>query len=25
VQLSPTPDPPFFAMGGPGQAVNIWM
>jgi len=24
-QLSPTPDPPFFAMGGPGQAVNIWM
>jgi hypothetical protein len=25
VQLSPTPDPPFFAMGGQGQAVNIWM
>jgi mono/diheme cytochrome c family protein len=25
VQLSPTPDPPFFAMGGLGQAVNIWM
>jgi mono/diheme cytochrome c family protein len=25
VQLSPTPDPPFFAMGGPGQGVNIWM
>jgi mono/diheme cytochrome c family protein len=25
VQLSPAPDPPFFAMGGPGQAVNIWM
>jgi mono/diheme cytochrome c family protein len=25
VQLSPTADPPFFAMGGPGQAVNIWM
>jgi mono/diheme cytochrome c family protein len=25
VQLSPTPDPPFFAMGAAGQAVNIWM
>jgi mono/diheme cytochrome c family protein len=25
VQLSPTPDPPFFAMGSRGQFVNIWM
>ena len=25
VQLSLTPDPPFFAMGAKGQPVNIWM
>ena len=25
VQFSPTPDPPFFAMGQKGQLVNIWM
>lgn len=25
VQFSPTPDPPFFAMGEKGQFVNIWM
>ena len=25
VELSPTPDPPFFAMGAKGQFVNIWM
>jgi mono/diheme cytochrome c family protein len=25
VQFSPTPDPPFFAMGGRGAPVNIWM
>lgn len=25
VQLSPTPAPPFFAMGSRGQRVNIWM
>ena len=25
VQLSPVPDPPFFAMGSEGTAVNIWM
>ncbi|HSE93023.1 MAG TPA: ethylbenzene dehydrogenase-related protein [Methylomirabilota bacterium] len=25
VQLSPTPEPPFFAMGSTGQFVNIWM
>jgi hypothetical protein len=25
VQFSPTPDPPFFAMGAKGQLVNIWM
>jgi mono/diheme cytochrome c family protein len=25
VELSATPDPPFFAMGSRGQFVNIWM
>jgi cytochrome c oxidase cbb3-type subunit 2 len=25
VQLSPSPSPPFFAMGARGQSVNIWM
>ena len=25
VQLSPTANPPFFAMGAKGQPVNIWM
>jgi len=25
VEFALTPDPPFFAMGQPGQAVNIWM
>jgi mono/diheme cytochrome c family protein len=25
VQFSPTPSPPFFAMGSRGQSVNIWM
>ncbi|MBI4638422.1 MAG: c-type cytochrome [Candidatus Rokubacteria bacterium] len=25
VQFSPTPDPPFFAMGARGALVNIWM
>lgn len=25
VELSPAPDPPFFAMGGKGEFVNIWM
>jgi hypothetical protein len=25
VQLSPTPEPPFFAMGARGRFVNIWM
>jgi mono/diheme cytochrome c family protein len=25
VQLSPSPAPPFFAMGSKGQFVNIWM
>jgi mono/diheme cytochrome c family protein len=25
VELSLTPDPPFFAMGAKGQFVNIWM
>jgi mono/diheme cytochrome c family protein len=25
IQLSLTPDPPFFAMGGAGEFVNIWM
>ena len=25
VQLSPTPEPPFFAMGSRGRFVNIWM
>ena len=25
VELSPTPDPPFFAMGEKGRFVNIWM
>jgi len=25
VQFSPTPEPPFFAMGGRGRSVNIWM
>jgi hypothetical protein len=25
VELSPEPDPPFFAMGQRGGAVNIWM
>jgi mono/diheme cytochrome c family protein len=25
VQFALTPDPPFFAMGQAGQAVNIWM
>jgi mono/diheme cytochrome c family protein len=25
IQFSPTPDPPFFAMGAPGEFVNIWM
>lgn len=25
VELSPTADPPFFAMGQKGQLVNIWM
>jgi hypothetical protein len=25
IQFSPAPDPPFFAMGAPGQFVNIWV
>jgi mono/diheme cytochrome c family protein len=25
VELSHTPDPPFFAMGSRGQAVDVWM
>jgi mono/diheme cytochrome c family protein len=25
IELASTPDPPFFAMGQPGAAVNIWM
>jgi mono/diheme cytochrome c family protein len=25
VEFSPTPNPPFFAMGEKGKAVNIWM
>lgn len=25
IQFSPTPNPPFFAMGAPGAPVNIWM
>jgi mono/diheme cytochrome c family protein len=25
VQFSPSPDPPFFAMGAAGEFVNIWM
>lgn len=25
VEFSPTPDPPFFAMGEKGRFVNIWM
>jgi mono/diheme cytochrome c family protein len=25
IEFSPTPDPPFFAMGAKGQFVNIWM
>lgn len=25
VEFALTPNPPFFAMGQPGQAVNIWM
>jgi mono/diheme cytochrome c family protein len=25
IELSLTPNPPFFAMGQPGAAVNIWM
>jgi mono/diheme cytochrome c family protein len=25
VEFALAPDPPFFAMGQPGQAVNIWM
>jgi mono/diheme cytochrome c family protein len=25
VQISPTKTPPFFAMGGTGEPVNIWM
>lgn len=25
IELSPSPDPPFFAMGEPGRPVSIWM
>lgn len=25
IEISPTPDPPFFAMGQKGQFVSIWM
>jgi mono/diheme cytochrome c family protein len=25
IELSPTPDPPFFAMGSRAELVNIWM